>query len=768
MAPSDSVDIEIAALVDGLERLWQRAGLPFDNGLFWLPDLSEADKNRLHLAGRLAAGGRFDNKAANDRNPLLLQSIFDGISLGEQNSPTGLRTPKNFLKVEAQRVEPPNYPQANQKASQGDYRSLCESLVKPARALRPIADYNPAAYLEGLYWLLARFTSNIPAAPELSDVSMFDQHRITAAIGTCLRLLDDSVIKRLLGMSVFDKQLAVGHLLGGDISGVQDFIYNVKQHEGAARSLRGRSFYLQLLTEAAQRFVMRRLGLPITSVIYSGGAHFFLLIPPTSAEQLPDLRRDITTILFQHHQRDLYLALGTVPLTAADFAEGKLADRRYELHSMSLGQAKRRRYTELALDDQYAAMFQPLASSSDAASKQGGMYWKLGRDLPDTGFIHYGVGEPGAVQSDLSALAALGLDVRLDNNRSAMSERVDYVVRLALDDDAVDKGEASQAWPDAPITVRGVRYTVNLVPDKDFDALAKIETFRDSAQRPHGIQRLGILRMDVDNLGKIFQKGLGKHATLTRIAALSRTLCTFFEGRVAVLCRQIEQDYGQQCIYAVYAGGDDVFIVGPWHLMPRLARLIRAELEMLTNDHPDLHISAGIAAVGATYPLYQAADDAHQSLEKAKARDGKDSITFLDETMPWSAADNGLNFDIVERWSKRMIDLGIYHENQFPMGLLGRLMTLELMHRDSHRETDRHGGKAADQGRWVWLGVYQLHRLKEQYQKNGNSEVVALIGDLLIEAQRDKFIRLPTLGLAARWAHLTLRRSQEHSNLVVE
>lgn len=754
MAPTDNVDLEIAALVNGLERLWQRAGLAFDEKRFRRPDLSEADKNRLSLAGRLAAGGSFDNKAATDRSPLPLQSIFDSVSLGDQNSPSIPRTPKNSMKVGVQSVEPPNYPQANQKANQTDYRSLCESLAKAARALRPLADQNPGAYLEALYWLLARFTSNVPAAPELADVSIFDHHRITAAIVPCLRQLDDSVIKRLLGMSIFDKQVEVGHLLGGDISGVQDFIYNVRQHEGAARSLRGRSFYLQLLTEAAQRFVMRRLGLPITSVIYSGGAHFFLLIPSDAVGQLADLRRELTTTLFEYHTRDLYLALGAEPLTAADFGEGNMAERWSELHGTALGQAKRRRYSELASEDQYATMFQPLQATDDAASKKGGMYWRLGRDLPDTTSIYYGMGEPGTVHSGPGALTALGLDVRLDSDVSDMSEQVDYVLQLALNDQAA----ADESLSNGPVTIRGVRYTVNLVPEKDFDKLAEVEAFQDKDRNKHGIQRLGILRMDVDNLGKIFQKGLGKRATLARIAALSRTLSTFFEGRVAVLCQQLE--HGQDSIYAVYAGGDDVFIVGPWHLMPQLARKIRSELDLLTNQHPDLHISAGIATVGATYPLYQAADDAHVALEKAKARDGKDSITFLDETMPWSAADKRLNFDAVAGWAQRIIDLGKRPETKFPMGLLGRLMTLELMHRAGHGETGKMGG-ASDQGRWVWLGVYQLHRLKEQYQKNGHEDIVALIGALFIEAQRDKFVRLPTLGLAARWAHLTLRRSQE-------
>ena len=70
----------------------------------------------------------------------------------------------------------------------------------------------------------------------------------------------------------------VALLIGGDISGIQKFIYTIASKK-AAKTLRGRSFYLQLLTEAVLRFVLGELELPYTNVIYAGGGHFFLLAP---------------------------------------------------------------------------------------------------------------------------------------------------------------------------------------------------------------------------------------------------------------------------------------------------------------------------------------------------------------------------------------------------------------------------------------------------------------------------------------------------------
>jgi CRISPR-associated protein, Csm1 family len=56
--------------------------------------------------------------------------------------------------------------------------------------------------------------------------------------------------------------------------------------EGAARTLRGRSFYVQLLTEGVADFILRRLGLPPTNLIYAGGGNFYLLAGVSQQERL--------------------------------------------------------------------------------------------------------------------------------------------------------------------------------------------------------------------------------------------------------------------------------------------------------------------------------------------------------------------------------------------------------------------------------------------------------------------------------------------------
>jgi CRISPR-associated protein Csm1 len=88
-----------------------------------------------------------------------------------------------------------------------------------------------------------------------------------------------------------------------------------------------------------------------------------------------------------------------------------------------------------------------------------------------------------------------------------------------------------------------------------------------------GIQRLGVLRADLDGAGALFSRGLGKAMRLARLMALSSALSRFFEGYVETLCETVEQETGRpDTLYAVYAGGTICSSWGPgmwWPIWPR-------------------------------------------------------------------------------------------------------------------------------------------------------------------------------------------------------
>jgi CRISPR-associated protein Csm1 len=548
---------------------------------------------------------------------------------------------------------------------------------------------------------------------------------------------------------------------------VQDFIYTIAS-KGAAQTLRGRSFYLQLLTEAALRFVLRRLDLPYTNVIYSGGGNFFLLAPSAALSELPALRADLSRILLKHHGVALYLALGAVAVPADGFKTGRRVKPGEKalpyywgaMHG-ALQQAKQQRYSELGAEA-YPSVF--------TAPKWGGNPEKtcsvcgvdqlkvrpwaeleaqeqicelcfsfadeIGGDLPGSHFIALGWNEPQACERGTAsnALSEFGLTFQLLKDASdQVTLKAQRLTLWALDD------PLNGRYPAASLPAAHVlRYVAKQAPPLTLDELqAKVQG---------GFEKLGVIRLDLDDVGKLFKSGLAENATLSRLAALSFQLSLFFEGWMKVICAQ---DGRAGLVYTVYTGGDDAFLLGPWDIMPELAQAIAAQFSAYTGQHPALHMSTGMSFIGGKYPIYQAADDALAALEAAKQA-GKNAFHFLGKNWPWAV------FDQVQQKSERLAHIVAATDDHGLGGSQALLHNLRQLALDAEQHD---AGKSRHVwGRWIWLGNYQLFRLANLAKSDELRKAISSIQD---DLHSSNYQDIDQWGAAARWTQLKTRKKSE-------
>jgi len=89
--------------------------------------------------------------------------------------------------------------------------------------------------------------------------------------------------------------------------------------------------------------------------------------------------------------------------------------------------------------------------------------------------------------------------------------------------------------------------------------------------------------------------------------------------------------------YTVFAGGDDLFLLGAWDEIIDLARDIEKEFkEFIKSEH--LTISFGIALAKSTTPISYLAEHTEKLLEDAKDIDeNKDAISLFGETVKWNS-----------------------------------------------------------------------------------------------------------------------------------
>jgi CRISPR-associated protein Csm1 len=92
-------------------------------------------------------------------------------------------------------------------------------------------------------------------------------------------------------------------------------------------------------------------------------------------------------------------------------------------------------------------------------------------------------------------------------------------------------------------------------------------------------------------------------------------------------------------IYTVFGGGDDLFVIGPWHEVLEFAFSLRLKFRALTNDA--LTFSAGMSLAKPRDHILTKAREAGDELETAKEQPaygrhcGRDQIRALGVTCAW-------------------------------------------------------------------------------------------------------------------------------------
>ncbi|MDI6886309.1 MAG: type III-A CRISPR-associated protein Cas10/Csm1, partial [archaeon] len=309
---------------------------------------------RRELAGEEERGRRKDTP---------LRSIFLEIDIGKGKSTAQYYYPIKKLELEKEVIFPKPLEGREEDRLTRDYDLLWKDFVDEVKRIKEITDFD--AYFNTLYYLLQKYTWCVPSAVWRSkpDVSLFDHLKTTCAIASCLYDTDeiylDNVLKALEKrrrkeerrkeeLSEEEKGALCDNkflLIGGDVSGVQKFIYSITS-KGAVKGLRGRSFYLELFSESIAKYILRELNLPVTNLLYCGGGHFYILAPSVLEGDLGRIRKIIAKRLLEIHRGELYLVLDWRHLSADDFQKEKFG-KAWEGIGINLARKKKRKFEEI-------------------------------------------------------------------------------------------------------------------------------------------------------------------------------------------------------------------------------------------------------------------------------------------------------------------------------------------------------------------------------------------------------------------------------------
>ena len=509
--------------------------------------------------------------------------------------------------------------------------------------------------------LLELYLSYVPDGiidGKASDIPLYDRAKLAAAFSACLSQYLIKQDKRCADINGLIEKPAL-LMVSGDISGIQQFIYTIPS-KGALKSLRGRSFYLEILLENIVDEILTACGVSRSCLLYTGGGHFYLLVPNTenTVATLNAYKQKINTWFLSHFGTLLFIAMGWTTCTIGDLTSNKTGDI-YRKVGQAVACDKLCRYDEGNLE----RLFSP--ESEFNKNRNGARECSICH-MSNVNLKPYNTEDESEACPVCRNLFLLG--------QAVISEETAFIVSKNQSKDALPipgiqedyylktiSSVPAELQRNKPLAVRiYVKNTVYLecldviylwISDYAYrDVNKKVLEFSELAalaggeREETGIERLAVLRADVDNLGAAFISGFPEaYASLTRTSVLSRYLSLFFKRYVNLICKGNMDGVPGDCntpfslfgipksesrrVHVVYSGGDDLFIVGVWDDLIELAVDIRRAFSGFTNNK--LSFSAGIGFFQDKCPVSQMARKTGELEDFAKGIAGKDGVALF-------------------------------------------------------------------------------------------------------------------------------------------
>jgi len=563
--------------------------------------------------------------------------------------------------------------------AQAQYKALWHDFLTAIDSIPSSHSGNWPLWLDHFDTAWLTFTQAIPAATAFGtkpEVSLYDHSKTTAALATSLwrwheaeQRTDTSAAVKLKDRSDWSTQKLL--LVQGDFFGIQDFIFaeGSQTNKAAAKLLRGRSFQVSLFTELAALRVLDALSLPPTSQI-TNAAGKFLIVAPNTAEvraQLEQVRQDINQWFLQYSFGLAGLGLVGKPASCNDFLKGNFKTLMQGLFS-DLEKAKLQRFDITAPGNPIFEVTYPYGvcqyNGKLPADGAGNLSSALSRDqiklgsaltkedrllvvrnpaelagsnltMLEVSIFGYGVAFTGSEEATgrFGTLARSGTLLRCwdfslpanltDTLWAGYARRFinAYVPQFTEDSQwALDKYRGQLEDADLEPS-RFAGKTLNHIACEDRQP-------RRDKEGWEGQVALMTLKGDVDNLGTVFQQGL-QEPTFAKMAALSRQMNAFFAVWLPAVCATEFPN-----TYTVFAGGDDFFLIGPWHSTQKLAARMATAFKTYVADNPSITFSAGMVMTKPGQPIHTLATQAEEALTAAKGID-KNALVLYGERVRW-------------------------------------------------------------------------------------------------------------------------------------
>jgi CRISPR-associated protein Csm1 len=576
--------------------------------------------------------GYDDNYKTTTYKTTPLESIFNQINLEQEKVRELKRSNFKLSQFNKESIFPSEHKENTQRELEKQVEDFMEEIYK-------LKVNNFDSLFNQLLIIFEKYTWCIPSDTQTktNDIPLFDHLKTTSAIALASYRYNFSferVTQDRIKKGKDEKHFAI---IGGDISGIQKYIYNLGSQKNGVKRLRARSFYIKTLMDLVAYRIIKELNLTPANIIMQAGGKFSILASnlPETYNIVEKIEKVLTDELYEKFKGDIFIALDIVELSGNELSESY--DKTNNTLNYLLDKKKKKKFSDKIIEN-------PIFHSDDYSNGQGAKLCPIcqknifikneactscieeiliGQKLPNTDYLAVLEGEKGDFNFlDLGVRLCKGKEVNKYIDKS-------YLIVNLKDFSLVENAHM----------LRGT-YGGYIPRNNEGETLS----FEEIAQGAKGVKNLGILKADVDSLGDIFSRGFKEKArSISRIANLSKLLDSFFSSYIEETIRlKRSLEYKNIKIdltnfYLVYAGGDDLMIVAPWNELIWFSKYLVDEFTKFTNNEY-FTISCGLHLMRLGDPFFMASEEATELEELAKIS-GKNGLAIWDRYIPWADFD---------------------------------------------------------------------------------------------------------------------------------
>ena len=656
----------------------------------------------LTTADHHSSSERIDNEEKITPNTRPLISIFSSISLNGKKSSEDyyLNLKELNINEDYDIIKPKNNIKEVMLGYnlEQEYKVLWKKFIQDFNKIHNLND------LSTILSILKKYTLTVPSAvyAHKSDISLFDHLKTTAGLAVSRYLYAQE--KKMFKTSNKEK---VYMIINGDLSGIQKFIFKISSpdeaQKGMSKRLRGRSVYLSLLNNAIVDYIIDELNITPANILFSAGGRFTLLAPNTekSKKKIEEIKHELNEYFIRHFNSELYLSLVFEECSGEEIA---YFDKITKSLNHKLANDKKQKYIKnlsKVFELEETVSYENLCivcgnKTQHKLCSECNSHEELGRKIANAKYILI------CKSSEINPKFDVYIDVlnrgykfirgnnELLDTVEVLSDKCQHIEISKLNNtDFLDLSDKIR-YPNVSFTFSFLGNTVPRHSTED------VYSFEQLSHISKGTNKIGILKMDVDNLGLIFSEGLDeKNYSISRISTLSTYLDIFFSGIInnianeyriyesddnneiiiktkdeedeIYLTRNVNNNNSSSTIYINYSGGDDLLVIGPYDDIMKFSLNLRNKFKEWVCNNDSITLSAGVSVVNSKFPIGKAVDFSENNLEVSK-KSGKDKITIFNEILSWESNGQIKGYDDLLEYSYKLEEY--YYEHKISKSLI--------------------------------------------------------------------------------------------------